>query len=116
MDSFAKSPDRQAAITEAANRKGINPLLVEKDFWACWCLKRVFQMSDIPGHIFKGGTSLSKVYRLINRFSEDVDISIDRSGLGFSGDKDPANLDLSNKKREQLCSDLKKSCSEFIER
>lgn len=115
MDNFANSSDRLAAITEAANRKGINPLVVEKDFWACWCLKRVFQMDDIPGHIFKGGTSLSKVYGLINRFSEDVDISIDRSGLGFGGDKDPANLDLSNKKRDQLCSDLKQACSEFIE-
>lgn len=117
MDSFAKknAATTRPVFTEAAARMGINPLVIEKDFWACWSLKRVFEMTDIPGHIFKGGTSLSKVYRVIGRFSEDIDISIDRTGLGFSEENDPANPELSGKKREKLCDALKKTCSSFIE-
>ncbi len=115
MDQFAKKlpVEREPFFTEAAARRGILSLIVEKDFWVTWCLKRVFEMKDIPGHIFKGGTSLSKVYGLINRFSEDIDISIDRFGLGFAGERDPAQAG-SRKKREKLTDDLKHTCANFI--
>ena len=56
--------------------------------------------------IFKGGTSLSKAYDVIHRFSEDVDLSLDRTQLGFEGDRDPENPDLSGKKQKQLLQDL----------
>ena len=55
----------------------MNPEIVQKDFWVCWTLKRLFQLPDLKDSlIFKGGTSLSKVYNLIKIFSEDIDISI----------------------------------------
>jgi hypothetical protein len=58
--------------------------IVEKDFWVCWTLKELFRLPAIGEHlIFKGGTSLSKVFKVIERFSEDIDVSIDRSFLGF---------------------------------
>lgn len=68
--------------------------IVEKDFWVCWTLARIFRdISTDFGQaktpfIFKGGTSLSKVYRTIDRFSEDIDLTINRDMLGFSGQRD----------------------------
>ena len=56
---------------------------------------------------------ISKAYHLINRFSEDIDISIDREGLGFAGEKDPAHAP-SKKKQRELRDDLKESCAGFI--
>ena len=56
----------------------------------CWALKRLFTLANPPaGLIFKGGTSLSKVFQAIERFSEDVDLSFNREDLGFAGEKDP---------------------------
>ncbi|MCH7590648.1 nucleotidyl transferase AbiEii/AbiGii toxin family protein, partial [PVC group bacterium] len=89
MNAFVLLPDedRRAYFETAAEKLGLAPELVEKDFWVCWILKRLFSLKDIGGHLtFKGGTSLSKVYKIIRRFSEDVDVSLERSYLGF-GDK-----------------------------
>ena len=102
MDTFARRPavDRATYFREAAARMGLPPHVVEKDFWVCWTLKRLFSLESLKEHLlFKGGTSLSKAYRLIHRFSEDIDISIQRESLGFGGEKDPANPKLSNKAR-----------------
>ncbi len=64
---------------------GIQAQAVEKDAWVTLILRMIFT-SDIGQHlIFKGGTSLSKAYKLIERFSEDIDIAIDRKHLGFDG-------------------------------
>lgn len=57
--------------------------VIEKDWWVCIILKAVFQSQYADSIIFKGGTSLSKVYDLIDRFSEDIDLIIDRHLLGF---------------------------------
>jgi hypothetical protein len=65
---------------------GILPQAIEKDAWVCLILRILFS-SRLKKHIiFKGGTSLSKAYKLIKRFSEDIDISLDRKYLGFIGD------------------------------
>jgi hypothetical protein len=65
-------------------------------------LKRLFALESLKENLlFKGGTSLSKVYRVIRRFSEDIDASIHRGSLGFSGKDDPANPDLSGKARKR---------------
>jgi len=72
---------------------GLPPDVIEKDFWVCWTLKRLFALKSVGGDLlFKGGTSLSKAFGLIRRFSEDIDLSIHRASLGFSGDSDPAHL------------------------
>lgn len=117
MNEFALAPanERHTAFVETAARMGVNPLIVEKDFWVCWCLGRLFEMPDLPGHIFKGGTSLSKVYGVIHRFSEDIDISLNRAELGFGKENDPAAKDLSGKKRQTLRAQLAEACATFIE-
>lgn len=108
MDAFAREkPDiRAEAFREAAARMNVQPVIIEKDFWVCWTLKRVFSLDDrIPGLIFKGGTSLSKAYGVIRRFSEDIDLSLDRHDLGFAGERDPAAA-MSASKRKALLDEL----------
>ena len=68
----------------------MHPVIVEKDFWVTWTLARLFEEPSYrPALVFKGGTSLSKVFGVINRFSEDIDLSISPVLLGhneaFSG-------------------------------
>lgn len=93
---------------------GVQPAIIEKDFWVCWTIKRAFSLGDrIPGLIFKGGTSLSKAYGLIRRFSEDIDLSLDRHDLGFTGDRDPASA-MSNKARKTLLDELEARAIEAI--
>lgn len=110
MDSFAQLPaaEREVYFVEAGARMGLPPHIIEKDFWVCWSLKRVFALDCLKGNVlFKGGTSLSKVHQLIERFSEDVDLSIHRASLGFEGETDPANPELSNKGRRKQSEALK---------
>jgi hypothetical protein len=105
--------DFQDAFTIVADRKGVLPLVVEKDFWITWCLKKLFSLSLPVGMVFKGGTSLSKGYNLINRLSEDCDITLNRASLGFEGDKDPLGVP-SRKKRDKLLEELKQTCGKFV--
>src|SRR5690606_25126930 len=63
--------------------RGLPAFVVEKDWWVCIILKAIFQSQYADSIIFKGGTSLSKAYGLIERFSEDIDLIIDRHLLGF---------------------------------
>ena len=88
--------------------------IIEKDFWVCWTLKRLFTLPAPPaGLLFKGGTSLSKVFGVIERFSEDVDLSFNRAELGFGGDSDPLNA-FSGKKRKQCLEALTETCQQVI--
>jgi hypothetical protein len=84
MNLAMEPPDsRRDAFAITADRRGLLPLLVEKDFWVCWTLERLFSLPDFGPHLlFKGGTSLSKVYGTIRRFSEDIDLSLSRVALG----------------------------------
>jgi hypothetical protein len=82
MDEFARRPadDRRAFIEEAANRRDLTPVIVEKDLWVCWTLRRLTTARELKDHVtFKGGTSLSKAYDIIQRFSEDIDLTIRRA-------------------------------------
>ena len=54
----------------------INPALVEKDYWISWALRAIFKSEIGKDVVFKGGTSLSKCYSMIERFSEDVDLVV----------------------------------------
>lgn len=81
MNEVARLPvaERRDLFTETAARKGFSPIIPEKDFWVCWVLKELFDLlGEHPRIVFKGGTSLSKAFRVINRFSEDVDLTISR--------------------------------------
>lgn len=75
---FALSPaDRQEALAVAASKSGRPAHILEKDAWVVWTLSALFRSPFAKHLIFKGGTSLSKVYRAIDRFSEDIDITYD---------------------------------------
>lgn len=71
---------------DVSNKIGVPPQAVEKDVWVTLMLRMVFKSNLAPYFIFKGGTSLSKAFNLIQRFSEDIDLGIDRRRLGFEGD------------------------------
>lgn len=101
------SAERQRLIYEEGYQKlGLVPASIEKDFWVCFILRELFSLSSWAEHLtFKGGTSLSKGWKLISRFSEDVDVVIDRAHLGFDGET------LGSKKRRRL----NKECSRSIQ-
>lgn len=73
-------------FNQLSAKTGIQPQAIEKDAWVTLILRMVFG-SEIEHYlVFKGGTSLSKAFKLIERFSEDIDIAIDRKYLGFGGE------------------------------
>ena len=77
---------QQMVLTQAANKTGLPVQAVEKDLWVTQVLQLVFALPIAKHLVFKGGTSLSKVWRVIRRFSEDIDLAIDPSIWGFEGD------------------------------
>lgn len=85
MDTVARysAAQRRELFSEAAARLDMTPAVVEKDFWVTWVLDRLFATPKLAQLLmFKGGTSLSKVYGLIERFSEDIDLILDWRVLG----------------------------------
>lgn len=68
--------ERRLYIEQAAVRRNVSPVLLEKDFWVCWLLGLLFGSEFASSLVFKGGTSLSKVFGIIERFSEDIDLSL----------------------------------------
>jgi hypothetical protein len=116
VDDFAKLPDQDRRIhfEQSAGRLNLSAQIIEKDFWVCWCLKRLFLLDEFRGHLtFKGGTSLSKVYKAIERFSEDVDVAIERSILGFAGDKEPEKGE-TGKEQQRRLDRLTEACQNTI--
>ena len=101
MDEFLRqSLQRQRVVYEEAGRRlGLSAGSVEKDIWVCWTLRALFRLPVSGPHLtFKGGTSLSKGWKLIDRFSEDIDIVIAREFLGFGGADAPEDAP-SNRQR-----------------
>lgn len=68
--------ERRLYIEQAATRRNVSPVILEKDFWVCWLLAVLFESEFADSLVFKGGTSLSKVFGAIERFSEDIDLSL----------------------------------------
>lgn len=78
--------DQRRVLQQASARLGLPPQAIEKDLWVTTILQIVFALPFADKLIFKGGTSLSKVWHLIERFSEDIDLAVDRSLFGMEGD------------------------------
>lgn len=98
-----------------AKRPEIEASIIEKDFWVCWSLRRIFEVLQFRPHlIFKGGTSLAKVYRAIERFSEDVDLSLSRRDLGFADSHDPEQADISRKEARRRLDALVAECKKVV--
>jgi hypothetical protein len=116
MDRLAKfeTKARGEVFERTGDRIDIHPGLVEKDFWVCWVLKHLFSIPEFESRLlFKGGTTLSKVFGVIRRFSEDIDLAIDYAALGFTGDRDPHHP-MSNTKRTKLLDEMLAVCRDYI--
>ncbi len=109
MDGFLEKPQelRRRICEEAEAKMNLPAVSLEKDFWVCWILRKLYSIPEWSQNLtFKGGTSLSKCWDLINRFSEDIDIVIDKGFLGFGGSDSPEEAP-SNKQKKKRLADLK---------
>ena len=87
---------------------GKSPVVAEKDVWVCWALQNLFAMPNRLPMAFKGGTALSKVFSIIDRFSEDIDITIDYRGFGKE-----INEDISKSALKKLSEELKQFVADY---
>lgn len=125
MRAFARrtTAERAAVFEETAARRRIGrAAIVEKDFWVCWSLDHLYGVSglspvggssDGPALLFKGGTSLSKVYGLIDRFSEDVDLTVDRNLL-ISASGDPDEPEISGREQKRRIEIVVNQCVSYV--
>lgn len=81
--------EKRKLFREIAFELNLPPVAIEKDWWVVRTLELVYRTEIAPHTVFKGGTSLTKAWNLIDRFSEDIDLALDRKFLGF--DKDMSN-------------------------
>lgn len=105
---------KRIVLEQTATKVGLPVESVEKDLWVTAMLECVFSLPYADKFVFKGGTSLSKVWNHIERFSEDIDLAIDRSQFGFEGDLTIRQIKKLRKKsslfvKEQVATDLKKT-------
>ena len=107
--------DRLDLFLATANRLGTPIGNVEKDFWVCWTLNALYHERPEAGPrlLFKGGTSLSKAYGLIERFSEDIDVTVFRDDLDEAVSLEDLEA-LSNKKRRARLDAIRDSCRAYI--
>ena len=119
FQSFLDLPDdeRRTVFEATAERLNTLPSYIEKDFWVCHVLDVLYnaETTSAPRLLFKGGTSLSKVYETIQRFSEDIDIVVFREDLGFVDENDPTNPDLGTKQRNRLIDAVNSKASTYIQ-
>ncbi len=121
MQNFLKLSDiqRRTVYEQIALRVGISdPRAIEKDMWVSSLLQIVFSLNYADRFVFKGGSSLSKVWKLIHRFSEDIDLAIDRSLFGLEGDLTKKQLKKLRKEsslfvKEKLALDIRKLLDQY---
>lgn len=117
MNAFLQIPKqrRLLAFQQVDAAMGLQAVSVEKDFWVCWTLRELFRLPGIGEHLtFKGGTSLSKAWKLIERFSEDIDLVVDKEVLGFGGNTAPGKAP-SNKQRKARLENLMDACRLWVQ-
>lgn len=109
---------RKRLYTQIGNQLGLHPISVEKDLWVTTVLQVLFSLPYAESMVFKGGSSLSKVWNLIKRFSEDIDIAVDRKLFGIEGDVTKKQMKKLRKQsslfvKETLAPDLRSKLEEF---
>jgi hypothetical protein len=111
----ASERERRDLFLTTANRLGTAEQNAEKDFWVCWTLDALFNdlAAGGPRLLFKGGTSLSKGYGLIERFSEDIDITVFRDDIGQHATVEELE-ELSGKKRNARLDAIRGACQQYI--
>lgn len=115
MRNIAKIPskDREALFRNTAAKLGMNEAIIEKDFWVCYMLDYLFHRCAWKDNLaFKGGTSLSKAYGLIERFSEDIDLILDWRVLGY-GINEPWE-ERSNNKQDAFNKEANERAATFL--
>lgn len=117
MDEFARrSPeDRRSYIEEAASSRDLTRTIIEKDFWVCWTLRRLVSCKELSGQLmFKGGTSLSKSYDIIHRFSEDIDLTIAKDAPLICDVPSLMEDGISGNERKRRSKALKQAAQEYV--
>jgi hypothetical protein len=106
-DNFLQLPSHEQAqiFNELSRELGRAPVILEKDVWVCWTLEQLFSMPDRLKMVFKGGTSLSKAFNVIQRFSEDIDITIDHRD--FNNTFNPFGENISKSQLKKFSEQLK---------
>lgn len=105
--------DRLSLFQYTANNLKLNEAIVEKDFWVCFMLEVLFEHSSYKDYFaFKGGTSLSKSFHLIERFSEDIDLILDWRKLGYELNEPLENR--SNAAQERFKKEINARCEVFL--
>ncbi len=116
MSTFATLPakERELFFRRYQEKRGVDPVIAEKDFWVCWSLGRIFEQPQLAeACVFKGGTALSKVFGAIERFSEDIDLAIMPASLGWKeSDLDQAP---SRTQREERVAALEEACAAAVQ-
>jgi hypothetical protein len=114
LEFFSRTPEDQAAIIrEVAARRGVSAVMVEKDFWVSWTLAVLFAHPEFGDQlVFKGGTSLSKVFGVIERFSEDIDLSVSPDFVGIN--EEWVEEAESRNKRTERMKELEAACIEKV--
>lgn len=112
------SENRRHLYNQIGYKLGLHPLSVEKDLWVTTVLQVLFSLPYAEALVFKGGSSLSKVWNLIDRFSEDVDIAVDRNLFDIEGDITKKQMKKLRKQsslfvKEKLTPDLKSRIKEI---
>ena len=103
--------DRRLAFGNAAMVRHLDPSILEKDFWVSWLLGVLFALEDVGPHlVFKGGTALSKVFGVIDRFSEDIDLCLTPEFVGadaaaFDALTTRVKRDAAVRRMQRLCSE-----------
>lgn len=101
-----KDSDKLDIFNEVSARKNLPSAVIEKDWWVSLTLRIIFNMKIAPSLVFKGGTSLSKGWQLISRFSEDIDLALDRKFLGYEGDMTKTKVNKLRKKALKYVSEI----------
>ena len=118
MDKVAllTATERRELFRESVARRGMSPAVIEKDFWVCWVLKQLFAEPGLKDKmVFKGGTSLSKVFGLIDRFSEDIDLVLDWRLLGYGTEMETPWEELDSvTKRDQFSKAVNRKAADYI--
>ncbi len=120
MNSYFNSTanEQKNIIQQIANRMVLPPQAIEKDVWITALVQLVFSLPIADKLVFKGGTSLSKIWNVIERFSEDIDLSIDRQYFGLEGDLTKKQLKSLRKQsslfvKEAFCNALQNTFNQY---
>ena len=120
MSDFYKFPIEQKTeiIRQVVNKTGLYPQIIEKDLWVTTFLHLIFSLSFADKLVFKGGTSLSKIWNVIERFSEDIDLAVDRELFDLQGDLTVKQIKKLRKQsslfvKETFCSELQKAIEKY---